>query len=281
MGNHKTIWGLTLAVAILALTVLFVRSAGVARKLEVGQGNGNSDASIDSMIRLLQKDPRVRLSATRSAVEAVAALAERVDPPPATVIYAVALRLHYGTSDMKGAEGAYRDAAALDGEWAWPQNGLGIVLFETGRENEGLLAFEAAMTLAPTWARPHSDLAILYRLAGKLEEAAGQGLEALELEPNLAAAHNNYGVILDMQGKLGEAQTRYAKAAQLDPSLPTPYYNLASALARQGQVEAAARHLSKALALDEAFREEALGDPDFADVIGTPTFRNLMGLSTP
>ena len=229
---------LMVALAMIVFTVRAVRNSFVD-PAELQGTAIERDAVVSEMLELLERDPRVRRERTRRVVETVARFANASAPDSAEAQYALGLWRYYGAYDVAGAEAAFRKAIAFRPEWSWAHNGLGIVLFATGREDEGMAAFEEAMRLAPQWSRPYNDLAILYRRAGKMKGAVREIQRALALDPDGAVTHYNYGVILDVQGHAEEAAAEYRRVIELEPTIPAPYYNLACGFARNGVVEAA------------------------------------------
>ena len=259
------------ALAMLVFTVRVARDS-FAKVAQLQAAADERDAAVSDMLELLERDPRVRRVRTRQVVETVARFAGTSAAESAEVQYAQGLWRYYGAYDVAGAEAAFRNAIALRPEWSWAHNGLGIVLFVTGREDEGMAAFEEAMRLAPQWSRPYNDLAILYRRAGKMKGAVREIQRALALDPFGAVTHYNYGVILDVQGHAEEAAVEYRRVIELEPTIPAPYYNLACGFARNGEVVAALEYLSEAVDLEEAFHKEAQRDPDFDPIRDRPEF---------
>lgn len=280
--SHRAIW--TIAVVCLAVAVI---AFGVRQLRNTEEGTRGSkptyatrDAQIAEMLDRLEMDHRVRRPETRAVVEAVAAYAE--DPALATAetYYARGLRKYYGEFDTDGAEAAFRQAARLRPDWAWPYNALGIVQFVTGRRAEALRSFQRALDLDPGWSRPHSDMAILYRRAGEMEKAVEEVKLALEIEPNHPINHYNYAVILDEDGRHLEARQRYEHVLELAPDLAPALYNMSCSYAREGDLDTALPYLVRSIELDEAFRAEARHDPDFDPVRDQPAFRALMQVET-
>ena len=276
--SHRFIWTFTGLIFALAVIVFALRMASDAMKNAEERKNSveeNAEA-VDRMLEYLRMDPRVRRTQTRAAVEAVSVFAQETQPPSAEPHYALGLQRYYRDYDVAGAEAAFRRTVELKPEWSWGHNALGIVLFASGREDEGLAAFQEAMRLDPTWTRPFNDLAILYRRAGKMRGAVREIERALEMDPNDPVTHYNYGVILDVQGDVDAAKVQYERVLELDPDVPAAYYNLACGYARKNELEDALRYLEEAIAREEAFHEEAMRDPDFDPIRSRQDFADFM-----
>lgn len=274
LKSKRTIWMFTALMVALALAVFAARVArdSFANVVQQQSTAEEREAAVSEMLELLERDSRVRRDYTRQVVESVARFANVTTPESAEVQYALGLWRYYGAYDVPGAVTAFQSAIALRPDWSWAHNGLGIVLFATGREDEGMAAFEEAMRLAPEWSRPYNDLAILYRRAGKMKGAVREIQRALEMDPDGAVTHYNYGVILDVQGHEDEAAAEYRRVIELDPTIPAPYYNIACGFARKGDATSAVNYLSDAVGLEEVFHEEAQRDPDFDAIRDEPEF---------
>lgn len=274
MKSHRTIWTIA-AIAVFAALIAFTFRQSLDDRPDLSAGAATAaerDRLTGEMISFLERDPRVRRPATQRTIEGVAAFAQQPDLATSKAFYALGLRKYYGEKRFEEAEEAFLTAIDMDPRWSWPRNGLGIVLFATGREEQGLSSFHEALRLDPGWSRPHSDMAILYRDSGRMDEAIREIEAALEIEPLHPVNHYNYGVILDQIKRHREARARYETALELSPGLPQALYNLACSYAREGDPKTALPFWIESILRDEAFREEAVLDPDFDPVRDEPDF---------
>jgi Flp pilus assembly protein TadD len=272
-------WRVAGALALVALGSLAVRGCG--RWMQANKAaQARQEQVISKMIALLVNDPRANLLETRSAVEEAAAFAES-ESPHAEALYALGL-VRNNSGDYSGALSAFERAAFLRPEWSWPHVGRGISLHLLERNDDAIQAFEVAIKLAPTEPRAHDDLAILYRLLGRYAEAEREAKLALQYGPELISSHNNYGNLLLAQDRFDEAEVEYKKASEIDPDHATPYYNLACSKARRGDTGEALKYLEMAIQRNDAFKHEAIDDPDFESLATSEAFRKLTGSeSTP
>ena len=283
MITDKSIWRVVAAAAVVALVLAGLR---FSRVREDGPASPQSpaalqDREIETMLRLLLRDPRIRRAETQRQVETVAHFAKIAASPAPETFYALGLLRYYGENNFSEAEKAFRNAIARDPNWSWAHNGLAILLFDSGKEAEADAAWAEAIRLDPQWSRPYSDRAILYRRAGRVEEAIREIEKALVLDPDGAITHYNYAVLLDVQGQHTAARERYLKVVGLDPGLPAPHYNLACGYAREGDLDKALPYLETAISLNEAFRNEAQTDPDFDKVRTEDAFRQVLEQAMP
>jgi Flp pilus assembly protein TadD len=101
----------------------------------------------------------------------------------------LAMSLH-ALGEMRDAEKHYRDAIALDRDYAEPLNGLGGVLAATGRHGEAEACCRRVVKLQPNNPRAHANLAGVLIGAKKATEAETSARRALELKPDYVEAVN-------------------------------------------------------------------------------------------
>jgi len=133
--------------------------------------------------------------------------------------------------------GQYSDAEKLaislterfpEHQFSWKV--LGLVLKQTGRVAESLVAGQKAVDLDPQDAEAHSNLGNTLRQLGKLDEAEASCRQAIALKSDFAEAHNNLGNTLQELGRFGEAEAGYRQAIVLKADYATAHYNLGSTL---------------------------------------------------
>jgi tetratricopeptide (TPR) repeat protein len=181
------------------------------------------------------------------------------------------------------AIGHYREALALQPNFAESHNSLAIALARQGRFDEAIPEFKAAVNLAPAAPLTHYDLGFALAASGKLDEAIAEYSEAirqdpgyiealtkrgdayqlenrldqaiadyheaLRIQPNFPDALNNLGLALATQGKYDEAVARYNEALRARPDFPDAHNNLGSALTNQGKYSEAISEFNEALRL--------------------------------
>ncbi len=108
-------------------------------------------------------------------------------------------------------------------------NRQGIALFNQGRLNEAVLAFQQALQLVPDFTEAHSNLGNILYYQGKHDEAVACYQQALRIRPDDSGVYNNLGNVLVAQGKFAEAVAACQRAVQLDPTNAGAFNNLANA----------------------------------------------------
>jgi tetratricopeptide (TPR) repeat protein len=185
----------------------------------------------------------------------------------------------------KGARGeevaaAFRAAIRIRPDYAEAHNNLGLVLIQSGNDEEGIAALREAVRLAPAYAEARTNLGAALTptdaeaAVKELEEAvrlAPASVKALfnlavaygaspshgprkeiehlekviEMAPDFPRAHLALGKALLQDGKATEAVAALQKAVQLDAEGGEANYQLGLALVRAGRKEEGAAQLKK------------------------------------
>jgi len=148
------------------------------------------------------------------------------------------------------AEVLYRDvlrdqAANLDA-----LEGLGVLLFQSGRIAEAADLFARGVALRPGSARFHANLGEALRSLDKPVEALAHLRRATEIDPKLPHAWNSLALLAQSQGRYNEAETACRTALELDPRLTAAYINLGNALSGLNRPAEAAEALRTALGIE-------------------------------
>ncbi|RQZ47820.1 tetratricopeptide repeat protein [Burkholderia sp. Bp9099] len=106
------------------------------------------------------------------------------------------------TSDVKGAEQAYRKALALSpGPFYAAYVDLGALLCELEvRSEDALQVFDEAIAHFPDDAALHFNRAVAFEELGRKDDAERSYERCLELDPSYADAHHNLAILLEMRG---------------------------------------------------------------------------------
>ena len=112
---------------------------------------------------------------------------------------------------------------------------LGVVLKQTGRIAESLIAGKKAVDLDPQDAEAHSNLGNTLRELEKLDEAEASCRQAIALKSDFAEAHSNLGNTLQELGRLDEAEASYSQAIALKSDFAEAHLNLGNVLMSIGQ----------------------------------------------
>ena len=158
--------------------------------------------------------------------------------------------------------GQYGDAETLaisiteqfpDHQFSWKV--LGVVLKQTGRISESLVASQKSVKLASQDAEAHQNLGVTLQEIGRLEEAEASYRQAISVKPDYAEAHSNLGVTLKELGRLEEAEASYRQAILVKPDYTEAYNNLGNTLKELGRLEEAEASYRQAITLKSDFAE--------------------------
>jgi len=121
-----------------------------------------------------------------------------------------------------------------------------------------MLAYEAAVLLAPDFAEAHSNLGNLYVQAGRPDDALLAYAAALRVKPDFAAVYSNLGALLVDLERYDVAIRALQAALLLAPETPEVYANLGQALRRSGRFREAIAASRRAIELRPDYRDAYL-----------------------
>tara|TARA_B110001450_G_scaffold203396_1_gene192866 strand:- start:842 stop:2353 length:1512 start_codon:yes stop_codon:yes gene_type:complete len=138
-------------------------------------------------------------------------------------------------------------------QFAWKV--LAIILKQTGRINESLIASQKSVELNIHDAEAHNNLANTLLALGKIKDSEISYRKAISLKPDYAKAHSNLGVILQEIGRLKEAEACHKKAIILKTDYAEAHYNLGVTLKELGKLEET----------EECYRQAITLKPDYVE----------------
>jgi superkiller protein 3 len=146
---------------------------------------------------------------------------------------------------------------------------LGNTLYETGRLDEAIVAYQKAIELDPTYQAAYANLGVAYYQQQQFDLAAAQYEKALELKPDDGEVTYNLGVLYLQQALsegtgsslLNKAITQLQQAKDMSPHLAEPHFSLGVAYMASGQnqeaIQAFETYLSLASNQDARAKQEA------------------------
>jgi tetratricopeptide (TPR) repeat protein len=197
-------------------------------------------------------------------------IARRLDPDEPVVPYRLA-ETHARREDARAAADAYREALALDPDFARARLGLGRVLLRLGEVDGAIEALEEARRLEPHDGAAATALAQALRRAGRPEEAARMAEQAAGLEPvetvedpyllEVSAEGKSSTLLVERalayleQGRFREALVDLLLAEAERPEDPYIQRDLGKAYQGLEDLPAAIGHYEKALTLKDDLNE--------------------------
>jgi tetratricopeptide (TPR) repeat protein len=157
------------------------------------------------------------------------------------------------TGRLQEAVEQYEAAISLDPDGAEEHNNLGDVLYQTGRVAEAMEQYEQALQIKPDYASAQNNLGEALFQTGRVPEAMEHFEEALRLNPNEASAHVNLGNAFIQSGLLPEALEQFEQALKINPSDAAAHYDLGSILLQTGRFSEATQQYEEALRIKPDF----------------------------
>jgi len=156
---------------------------------------------------------------------------------------------------LDAAENLCRQVLQVTPEQPETLQTLGIIVYQAGRQTEGIDLVRKAIAARDNVAPFHANLCELLRRAKRLDEAVAAGQRAIALDPNLAQAHNNLGISYFERGEYAAAQGCYRRALALAPDLAEVHSNLGNALQAEGKFTDAIEAYRQAIAIRPEYAE--------------------------
>jgi tetratricopeptide (TPR) repeat protein len=151
-----------------------------------------------------------------------------------------------GEGEVGPAIAQLTEAVRLAPNYFEAHNNLGSALGMTGRNDEAVVHFRAALRGMKT-ADIHHNLAYTLAKLGRTEEAIAEYQAALQLDPGRRLTLVLLAQALVSRGRLSEAEANLRQAVALDPADPESRRLLAATLVRQERVEDAVREYEEIL----------------------------------
>lgn len=169
------------------------------------------------------------------------------------------LALEYGFGRLAEAEVAYRRAIELRPGFSDAHNDLGQLLAKTGRLDEAVREFDAAlanMLYKEPWVARCNKGQAQYRM-GKKEDGLAEMRACLQQAPRFCLGWRELGRLLLADGDAKGALDAFGQYSRTCDKLPDAWYQTALALLKAGNVEQAREAFERCAALGA---ETPLGD---------------------
>ena len=222
----------------------YLRGKGYLQRFDQ---EGNVDAAIEMLQKAIEEDP---------------------DYAPALAELSEAYWQKFNeTSKQEWVEKTIATAEAArqkNGRLAIVRVSLGEAYRRTGRLEDAIVEFQAALDQDPLNSEARSGLARVYFDQGRLAEAEALHRKAIELQPRQWAAHSAMGVFFNNTGRTAEAIQAFEMAIEITPDNPMNYRNLAGVLIRDAQYDRARGMLQRSIEIEPSGSAYAnLGSVEF------------------
>jgi DNA-binding winged helix-turn-helix (wHTH) protein/TolB-like protein/Flp pilus assembly protein TadD len=145
--------------------------------------------------------------------------------------------------DFAGGEREFKQAIALDPNYAETHHWYGLYLMERARHEEAVAEIKRAAELDPLSPMISTDVGLVLSFARKYDEAIAQFRETLEVAPNFFEAHHLLGQTYMFKGQFAEALGEYRKMSDGGVSNDYVKGELGYAYAKVGKLDEAHRIL--------------------------------------
>ena len=156
----------------------------------------------------------------------------------------------YQQGDAQGAIAAYKQAIALNPNYAAAYNNRGFLRNEQGDKQGALADFNQAISLDPKFAPAYNNRGGLRDDLGDKQGALTDYNQAIILDPKFANPYNNRGALRNAQGDKQGALADYNQAIILDPKFANPYNLRGNLRKEQGDKQGALADYNQAISLD-------------------------------
>jgi tetratricopeptide (TPR) repeat protein/tRNA A-37 threonylcarbamoyl transferase component Bud32 len=159
-----------------------------------------------------------------------------------------------GKKDWDGAAAAYLKAIQLTEDVAI-LNDLGNVLYNGGRFDEAIGAYQKAILIKNDNAEFHFNLGNAFIKKGLLDNAIAEQKTAIQLREKFPGAYISLGVALALNGQLDDAIAAYEQAIQFGTDEPRAYLNYGKALHDKRRLGDAIKAFETAVELKKDFSD--------------------------
>ncbi len=128
------------------------------------------------------------------------------------------IKLYYDW-DWAAAESEYKQAIALNPNYATPHHGYAYLLISSGRTEEAIAEIKKAEAIDPLSLIFQTDHGEYYYFARRPDEAIAQLQKAIDMDPSFVRAHFLMGRALIQKGQCNEGIDEALKAKQMVPAV--------------------------------------------------------------
>lgn len=142
--------------------------------------------------------------------------AAALNPPDLSACYQLG-RLKQMDNDHQGAIPLYLKMIDQQPEAGLVWNNLGVAYRETGKADEAMESFRAAVRFAPDMAQAWNNLGVALDEQGQAEQALNAYEKAIKIEPDYVSPHLNSGIMLQKLDRFKEAEKHYRTVLDNQP----------------------------------------------------------------
>jgi len=142
--------------------------------------------------------------------------AANLNPPDLSACYSLG-RLKQLENDHQGAIDIYKVMLDQEPNIGQVWNNLGVAYRETGKPDDAVASFRAAVKFAPEMAEAWNNLGVAQDEFNLTENALNSYKKAIEIQPDYLSPHLNLGLVLQKTEQFKEAEEHYNKVLKIQP----------------------------------------------------------------
>lgn len=139
-----------------------------------------------------------------------------LNPPDLSASYQLG-RLKQMGNDHQGAIPLYQQMLEQQPEAGLVWNNLGVAYRETGKADEAMDSFRAAVRFAPEMAQAWNNLGVALDEQGQVEQALNAYEKAIDIQPDYVSPHLNTGIMLQKLERFKDAEKHYRTVLDNQP----------------------------------------------------------------
>lgn len=172
--------------------------------------------------------------------------------------YNKAVQLHL-SGKLNDAIAAYKAALEVNPALAEAHSNLGLIFNQQHNYAQALAEFRKALAINPKDAITYNGIGAALRAEHDLQGAIKNWQTSVTLDPKLATAHYNLGTAYEIEKEYDKALTSYRLAVKNDYRLGEAYYRMGLILERKHKGEEAAEQFKESLKIstDSEYSEDA------------------------
>jgi len=155
-------------------------------------------------------------------------------------------------------------------------NSVGRALFDAGRYEKALAAFQEAVREDPEFLEARVSQANALLMLRRYDDALGVCEDVIRRDPTFNRTYTAKANVLHRRGEAAAALEYYRKGLELAPRDSVANYNFACYWALEGDEAKCEEHLRRALEADPTHNSKAATDPDFDAVRDREWFQRLV-----
>jgi len=134
-------------------------------------------------------------------------------------------------------------------------NLMGLVLYEQGRLDDAIIAYNTGLNISPNYDLIHNNLGTVYKTKNDFSKAEEYYKKAIKLNDKFPEAHNNLGNLYIETNRYKDSINSFKTSIKINPNFYIAYYNLAILYKSIGHFKEAIEAINKVIEIFPKFYE--------------------------